>query len=626
MSGPGMRLDFLSTVQAIADACTGALGEDANAAAVMWREDGGELVYCRDIPNDLCQALTTAAGACVAEMVRRSGHPVRIETEDLPDEAAELRIALRRHELLSIAVFPMFGETGFLGTLTVPLDLSGTRSREADQWWRLGCRGLEGLQLGAATSTLRAAVALDRRHDTDLAHGVLVLDESSRIIFTDGLFRDLWGWAGPEAFGRSLEDLPGAPALNALALTGANALEWQEHVLPLSASDGVPVSLAMTPLGPHRGDTDPARVIFLRDLRVDGATTGDGSGRLLELAIRGVHMADEMAHAVQVAEAYSRMDGERTKRLEGYRHELRFAQDALGDAIDRCRVHDASTSLDVNDLIEDVLQGCRAELALERVKLFTFPHPDLCLAFADRLMLTRAIHILVEAARDSLRPGGGTLTARTWSEDGWVYVAVSDDGRGREGLADSIGAPLFESPEEVRAVGLEAAQELLEQMGGRLLTESRPQIWTRVTLMLRQERRSRPESSDHTSSVLVVEGAGEPLSVLVIDDNAALRSVLRRCLERRGHAVVEASDGEDGLRIIERRSFDRIVVDVRMPVKTGPEFYEGLRSVAPEMRARTIFMTGGFLETATEEFIDESGRPSVQKPFDLGAMVETIEA
>ena len=70
---------------------------------------------------------------------------------------------------------------------------------------------------------------------------------------------------------------------------------------------------------------------------------------------------------------------------------------------------------------------------------------------------------------------------------------------------------------------------------------------------------------------------------------------------------------------------DGIIVDIRMPGKNGPEFYEDLLGVAPAMRDGTIFMTGGFLESSTEDFIEGTGRPSITKPFDLVAMARTVE-
>jgi response regulator RpfG family c-di-GMP phosphodiesterase len=79
------------------------------------------------------------------------------------------------------------------------------------------------------------------------------------------------------------------------------------------------------------------------------------------------------------------------------------------------------------------------------------------------------------------------------------------------------------------------------------------------------------------------------------------------------------------VRIVGGREFDRIIVDVRMPGKDGPEFFDDLDGVAPAMRDRTIFMTGGFLESSTEDFIEETGRPSIKKPFDLAEMARTVE-
>ena len=89
--------------------------------------------------------------------------------------------------------------------------------------------------------------------------------------------------------------------------------------------------------------------------------------------------------------------------------------------------------------------------------------------------------------------------------------------------------------------------------------------------------------------------------------------------------MTEAEDGEDALRLVRGREFDRLIVDVQMPGKDGPEFFSCLEEVAPVLRQRTVFMTGGFLEEDTERFIHESGRPAIKKPFDLSEMARTLE-
>jgi hypothetical protein len=58
---------------------------------------------------------------------------------------------------------------------------------------------------------------------------------------------------------------------------------------------------------------------------------------------------------------------------------------------------------------------------------------------------------------------------------------------------------------------------------------------------------------------------------------------------------------------------------------TGVDFFDDLDGVTPAMRDRTIVMTGGFLESSTEDFIEETGRPSIKKPFDLAEMARTVE-
>jgi CheY-like chemotaxis protein len=167
----------------------------------------------------------------------------------------------------------------------------------------------------------------------------------------------------------------------------------------------------------------------------------------------------------------------------------------------------------------------------------------------------------------------------------------------------------------------------VEGWGGRFLVERRPGVWNRYTLMLPEcveGRRPMPEASGAAEVDEVGREAG--LRVLVVDDNPALRSVLKRYLERRGHQVTEAGDGEQALDLCGEEVFDRLLVDVCMPTKTGPEFYTGLASVAPALQAKTYFMTGGGLEAGDQRLVLESGRPAIMKPFALSEVAETVEA
>jgi CheY-like chemotaxis protein len=151
--------------------------------------------------------------------------------------------------------------------------------------------------------------------------------------------------------------------------------------------------------------------------------------------------------------------------------------------------------------------------------------------------------------------------------------------------------------------------------------ETRDGLWTRYSVVFPAERVVRSAVDRRTSgippAVRVQRVENGQLAVLVVDDNHMVRTVLRRYLEKQGHQVMEAVDGGVALEILQDRVFDRVMVDIDMPGTTGVEFFRRLDTVNPDMRNRTVFMTGGFQEPETEEFIQGTGRPQIQKPFDL---------
>src|SRR5690606_36183238 len=170
---------------------------------------------------------------------------------------------------------------------------------------------------------------------------------------------------------------------------------------------------------------------------------------------------------------------------------------------------------------------------------------------------------------------------------------------------------------------------LVERRGGTLLVESRPGLWTRTTVRA-PFAPSLPEAAwgpaaDGDRAPVPAHDPEGSLSILVVDDNPALRSVVRRFLERRGHRVAEAADGDEALGMVRGAGFDRLVVDVRMPGTDGPALYEALGGRARTLRDRVVFMTGAHVDDGTERFLAESGRPCIRKPFDLELRARAVE-
>ena len=104
--------------------------------------------------------------------------------------------------------------------------------------------------------------------------------------------------------------------------------------------------------------------------------------------------------------------------------------------------------------------------------------------------------------------------------------------------------------------------------------------------------------------------------ILVIDDEEIVRRAVVAVLRMAGHDVVEASDGETGIRLIQQHPFDLIITDIRLPGLDGAEVIKALRRVRPE--SRVIAIGGGDAGTASglEAFARQLGADRVlHKPF-----------
>ena len=115
--------------------------------------------------------------------------------------------------------------------------------------------------------------------------------------------------------------------------------------------------------------------------------------------------------------------------------------------------------------------------------------------------------------------------------------------------------------------------------------------------------------------------------ILIIDDEQPVRSVFRRALERAGHEVSEAGDGQAGLKQIAQSSFDLVVTDIVMPEIEGIEFILQLHREQPDLKV--IAMSGGG-RVAPKAYLDmarAAGAVSVlAKPFTIEALLAAVDA
>jgi CheY-like chemotaxis protein len=115
--------------------------------------------------------------------------------------------------------------------------------------------------------------------------------------------------------------------------------------------------------------------------------------------------------------------------------------------------------------------------------------------------------------------------------------------------------------------------------------------------------------------------------MLVIDDEAGIRSFLRRVLEKAGHTVSEAADGRDGVRLVERDRPDLMITDLFMPVQEGMETIRAARQLRPDLKIVAISGGGSqhiydYLDSARLMGADQA----LKKPLRARIVLETVAA
>jgi CheY-like chemotaxis protein len=141
------------------------------------------------------------------------------------------------------------------------------------------------------------------------------------------------------------------------------------------------------------------------------------------------------------------------------------------------------------------------------------------------------------------------------------------------------------------------------------------------------EFRCEPVSANAGEALAPAGDGTRSRRILVIDDEGAVRGVLRRWLRRRGWEVSEAPDGACALEQLRQApgaapgdDFDVIICDLRMPALSGPELHAWALEHRPELAPRLIFASGDVQEETVAAFLTRSGCQVLEKPFEFSRL------
>jgi PAS domain S-box-containing protein len=265
----------------------------------------------------------------------------------------------------------------------------------------------------------------------------------------------------------------------------------------------------------------------------------------------------------------------------------------------------------------------------EDIELALLPSAALGLTKVDPGQFEQAIINLAVNARDAMLEGG-QLTIETGNIDldedyakqrpevrpgRYVLVAVSDTGQGMDETTKArIFEPFFTTKEPGKGTGLGLAMVygFIKQSGGHIEVYSELSHGTTFKLYLPRADEGIPAATALPKQLTVPTGTE---TVLVVEDEAAVRNLLRRVLQSRGYTILEARDGLEAIEVALQYSgrIDLLITDLVMPRVSGRELAERLAQVRPEIRI--LLMSGYSDEVVMRQGTLQASFAFVQKPF-----------
>jgi len=124
----------------------------------------------------------------------------------------------------------------------------------------------------------------------------------------------------------------------------------------------------------------------------------------------------------------------------------------------------------------------------------------------------------------------------------------------------------------------------------------------------------------------VSAAARSSLPILLIEDEAAVTAFVRAALERRGYSVVPVCSGVEGLQQLAAGGYRGVISDIRMPGSVnGAEVHAWICQNRPDLAARIILISGDTANSGTQELLENSGTPCIEKPFRVQHLLSVVE-
>lgn len=292
--------------------------------------------------------------------------------------------------------------------------------------------------------------------------------------------------------------------------------------------------------------------------------------------------------------------------------------------------------VDVNQLVismEDMLRRTMAE----HIQLNTQLQPDPWLAYTDAHQLENALLNLVINARDAME-GGGRITIQTGcvhisdsqpdnpAPGDYVTLSVADSGSGMPAeIVTKAFDPFFTTKPigQGTGLGLSMVYGFVKQTGGHVRIDSTVGQGTLITLFLPRNRLQPASDAPVEAGFSEIPGAQQGETVLLVEDEAAVRMLVLEVLEELGYQVLEAVDANSALPHLRGdQRIDLLVSDFGLPGINGHQLVEIARQHRPELKV--LFITGYAPNAEVRGDFLGPGMDMLAKPFNIDVLATKV--
>ena len=559
------------------------------------------------------------------------------------------------------AMFEQQVAAGDLPRRSTSAVVARTGERRLVAWSNVLLRDARGVVTGSASVgediTERAQAETDRarllaavEQSTD---GVLLVDPAATIVYANEAFERLSGYRRQELLGETTAVLDGSGPISVPREAWLRIDEghpWFGNV-EARAKDGHPFETEWA-IAPVR-DTGGALIGHVAIVRDRSAE------RALEDQLR---QAQKMEAVGQLAGGIAHDFNNLLTAIRGY-SELAQRHLAAEDVQDRADLEQVVRAADEGEeLTRQLLAFSRRQVLLprildpaeviagvtpmlgrllgEHIDFVTHADPGLWRIKVDPGQLEQVIINLAVNARDAM-PEGGKLTIETANVEldagyalvhpgvapgPYVLLAVTDTGTGMDAQTQAhIFEPFFTTKEPGRGtgMGLATVYGIVKQSGGSIYLYSELGRGTTFKIYFPRTADGEQEADVSQAAPAPIEVAGSE-TVLLVEDDAAVRAFARRSLEERGYTVIEAGNGDEALMLAagNAAAIELLVTDVTMPGMQGNHLAARLTHVLPAVRV--LYVSGFAEDSVIHQGVARKGTAFLPKPFSAEALARAV--